>query len=298
MGTNGERRRIFVAPATGGGASQITAGGLKQWAPSWSPDGREIAFLNTPIANDNQAGRDQLANTLVGGGGTDVLYGHPRPGDIAGTPGWSPDGSRIAFGVESWGSAEWQCDGQLMTMDADGGTPTRVMCNPHAAPEFIDWSPRVPRGETKLISAAHGSATQGAGAVPIDVALARNGRYSFFSTRATDVTDTPDNDGKADVFRRDLIAGDVESSRPRALTKTRRPRWRAPTVAGSRSAPVTPSSCATSRMVHHPRRHRCVAGRDLRRRPLRARPQRRSGPAPVRPHGRPQRPSARRSRRG
>jgi Tol biopolymer transport system component/PKD repeat protein len=210
VAVNGERRRVFSAPAAGGGASQLTSGGLKQWAPSWSPDGREIAFLNTPIVNDSQAGRDQLAKTASGGGGTDVLYGNPRPGDAAGTPAWSPDGAHIAFGLEAWGSNDWRCDGQLMTIAADGGTATRVMCNPHAAPTFIDWGPRPLRGDTKLVSAAHGKGTDGGNGESGQVGVSRNGRYTVFSSRANDILDEADHKGFNDVFRRDLASGEVE----------------------------------------------------------------------------------------
>jgi dipeptidyl aminopeptidase/acylaminoacyl peptidase len=71
----------------GGKSRQYTAGG-KDSAPRWSPDGRYLAFLS---------GRDEKAQIYVmpAAGGEPLRLTEMPLG--AGTPVWSPDGTRITF---------------------------------------------------------------------------------------------------------------------------------------------------------------------------------------------------------
>ncbi|CAN5154306.1 hypothetical protein BH24GEM2_BH24GEM2_05040 [soil metagenome] len=99
------------------------------YRPSWSPDGRRIAFKMTPeyrpvIHVMNADGSEPKA--LTGG-----LY------DV--DPVWSPDGSRIAFARNS-DSAAWAGELTIWVMNADGSgqtelTGTQGQGNPQWSPD-------------------------------------------------------------------------------------------------------------------------------------------------------------------
>src|SRR6476646_9264541 len=77
-------QQVYTVPAASGQPRQVTQGDLAAHSPSWSPDGRRLAYVQgTHISVvDRQAG---TTKTIVFG-----LVGHDPPA-------WSPDGRRIAF---------------------------------------------------------------------------------------------------------------------------------------------------------------------------------------------------------
>ena len=139
---------IFVEPTAGGPAQSLLWHG---WSPTWSPDGRWIAFLTN-------AGRDSIVAVMAATGGeawnlgrADTFAWSPDskelvtsvPGDPAlgtvdltglrhpfalkgleagdGTPQWSPDGKQIAFtGIEPSGYQG------VYVINEDGGGRRRV----------------------------------------------------------------------------------------------------------------------------------------------------------------------------
>jgi len=87
MEANRVVRNIWLVPATGGDARQITRGG-SDTRPRWSPDGKRIAFLSARDGEQqiywiNLEGGDANRLTFLSGG--------------ADTEIWSPDGKWIAF---------------------------------------------------------------------------------------------------------------------------------------------------------------------------------------------------------
>jgi dipeptidyl aminopeptidase/acylaminoacyl peptidase len=117
VGWTGDRRKhVFVVDLGGGEPRQLTSGDFEHDSPSWSPDGRQLAFDGVRDENWDTT----LINRIYV---VDADGGEPRAitGDDASyaEPSFSPDG-RIAFRVmEEDGT--YPHHSQIGVMDADGG---------------------------------------------------------------------------------------------------------------------------------------------------------------------------------
>jgi Tol biopolymer transport system component len=112
---------IYAMNPDGSNQTRLTFSGGAM--PSWSPDGRKIAFSQSGgeiwVMNADGSAPKELTST-------------PTAVDIS--PTWSPDGTKIAFARYSSGNYD------IWTMNADGSNPTNVTNNPA---EDIDpsWQP-------------------------------------------------------------------------------------------------------------------------------------------------------------
>jgi dipeptidyl aminopeptidase/acylaminoacyl peptidase len=92
--------------------------------PSWSPDGRQIAFMST--RPDNNGGWHIW---IIDAAGTNL---HEVDTDFATDPAWSPDGTRIAFASS----------GSIYVVGVDGSGLQRVTTPPSGSQDGSpDWSP-------------------------------------------------------------------------------------------------------------------------------------------------------------
>jgi Tol biopolymer transport system component len=91
---------IFVMDADGSNVRQLTQlkpnSGTEDHGPSWSPDGRRIAFMRS---NNTIAPVNASAIHTVNANGSEprLVRRMPRSRPGAGTPNWSPDGNSILF---------------------------------------------------------------------------------------------------------------------------------------------------------------------------------------------------------
>jgi dipeptidyl aminopeptidase/acylaminoacyl peptidase len=86
---------LYVMPAGGGNAVQITKGQFETWRPSWSPDGTRIAFDSNegPNPGSRHLGIATIPGDLSRATVTMVTSG--RGADIAAQ--WSPDGRKLVY---------------------------------------------------------------------------------------------------------------------------------------------------------------------------------------------------------
>jgi len=138
---------LYLVPAAGGAARQMTTSEAGESAPAWAPDGRSFAFVS------RRNGSPQLFVMPVDGG--EAL----QVGKLSVTPSapkWSPDGKALAFLAVPEATAEEKAEeartggvelmekphemSQLFTLSVPGGKLAQVTPGKYHVVEF-NWAP-------------------------------------------------------------------------------------------------------------------------------------------------------------
>jgi Tol biopolymer transport system component len=115
---------VYVADADGSNQTNLSNDPGYDLEPTWSPDGRRIAFFSTRGPSGIWV--------MDADGSSKTNLTHDPGGDRY--PAWSPDGSRIAFTSFRDGNSE------VYVMDADGSNQTNLSASPGGG-EKPAWSP-------------------------------------------------------------------------------------------------------------------------------------------------------------
>ena len=129
---------IYVMDADGVNPRRLTNNPARDYAPSWSPDGKRIVFCSD---RDGHVPEGRVFHTYeiyvmdADGGNQQKLTNHPSDDR---SPSWSPDGKRIVFSSDRDNDRNHNIE--IYVMDADGSNLQRLTNN-LTEDEDPAWSP-------------------------------------------------------------------------------------------------------------------------------------------------------------
>ncbi|MDP2320460.1 MAG: S9 family peptidase [Acidobacteriota bacterium] len=129
-------RHVFVVPATGGTARQLTDGQWHHNGIEWTPDSKQILFGSNRVADaEYQFRESDIYSVAVDTGAIRQLTSRKGPD---GSPQVSPDGKRVAYVGYDQSRNTWQ-DSKLYVMNIDGTNHRMVSGEWDRSPQNVMW---------------------------------------------------------------------------------------------------------------------------------------------------------------
>lgn len=129
-------RHLFVVPATGGTARQLTDGQWHHNGVEWTPDSKQILFGSNRVADaEYQFRESDIYSVSVDTGAIKQLTTRKGPD---GSPQISPDGKRVAYVGYDQSRDTWQ-DSKLYVMNIDGTNHRMVSGEWDRSPQSVMW---------------------------------------------------------------------------------------------------------------------------------------------------------------
>ncbi len=139
---------IYVMDTDGGNLRRLTDNSDKDFSPSWSPDGKRIAFMSDRDGHVHaRHGWSTYEIYVMNADGSNPQNLTNNPSDDR-NPSWSPDGERIVF--SSARDEDNPQNSEIYVMDADGSNLQKLTDNPNDDRD-PSWSPD---GERIVFSSA------------------------------------------------------------------------------------------------------------------------------------------------
>lgn len=190
---------ISVVSTAGGAITQLTPSGATNYQPTWSPDGRRIAFTN------DSSGMGSIGVVDATGANLRLLT-HSAYGDVA--PAWSPTADEIAF------NRQMPSGGYELHVMRGDGTGDRTVADNVSSPYPPYWSP----DGTRL--AFH---TQVSGVTQIAVVNVDGTGYAQLTSLAAGAglpTWSPDGTRIAFISSGDIFVMNADGTQPTNITQT------------------------------------------------------------------------------
>ena len=132
------RAHLFLLNVAGGEPLQITDGDWDDGNPSWSPDGKTLAFVSSREEDRWRAPASDLYTVSIDAGNVGELRRLTDGTLGCAAPAWSPDGQKIAF----LGSLKWKSAGHIdiYTIAASANQAAATSLTYEFEGSFQDWT--------------------------------------------------------------------------------------------------------------------------------------------------------------